>query len=116
MAHDVLKGDVPILILTVLAEGPGHGYAIARQVEQRSGQALHLKEGTLYPALRVLEQEELIEGEWEVQPSGPARKVYRITANGLAELDRRRREWEQYVRTMQTLMGGREGGSNVQPA
>lgn len=48
--RDVVKGDVPILILAVPAEGPAHGYAIARSIEQRSEQALHMKEGTLYPA------------------------------------------------------------------
>src|SRR5260221_248085 len=113
MARDIVKGDVPILVLAALAESPGHGYAIARRVEQRSGQALHLKEGTLYPALRVLEQENLIVGAWEVQPSGPARKVYQITTQGRAELAKRRQEWEQYVRLMQNLMGGT---SDVQPA
>ena len=64
-----------------------------------------MKEGSLYPALRLLEQEEMIAGEWEVQPSGPARKVYRITPKGLAEMTRRREEWEQYTRAMNAIMG-----------
>ena len=105
MARDVTKGDIPVLVLAVLSEGPSHGYAIARRIEQQSANALSMKEGTLYPALRVLEQDEMIAGAWEVQPSGPARKVYRITAKGQADLTKRRQEWEQYVTMMNTIMG-----------
>jgi PadR family transcriptional regulator PadR len=105
MARDVTKGDIPVLILSVLAEISCHGYAIARRIEQQSANALSMKEGTLYPALRVLEQDEMIAGAWEVQPSGPARKVYRITAKGQAELTKRRQEWEQYVTMMNVIMG-----------
>ena len=105
MARDVMKGDMSILILATLAESSCHGYAIARRIEQQSANALSMKEGTLYPALRVLEQDEFIAGEWEVQPVGPARKVYRITAKGQAELTRRRLDWEQYVNTMNAIMG-----------
>ncbi len=113
MKRDVTKGDIPVLILAVLAEEPCHGYAIARCIEQQSAQALQMKEGSLYPALRVLEQDELIVGEWEIQPSGPARKVYRITANGQAELTKRRQEWDEYIHTMNLVMGRRH---NAQPA
>lgn len=105
MARDVVKGDVPMLALSALAEGACHGYAIARRIEQRSEKALLMREGSLYPALRVLEQNELIAGEWETQPSGPARKVYCITAKGQAELTKRRQEWEQYVNTINAIMG-----------
>lgn len=105
MARDVTKGDIPVLILSVLAESSCHGYAIARRIEQQSANVLSMKEGTLYPALRILEQDEMITGAWEVQPSGPARKVYHITAKGQAELTKRRQEWEQYVTTMNAIMG-----------
>ena len=106
MPRDVLRGDVPLLVLAALNEAAGHGYAIARRVEAHSEKALQMKEGTLYPALRVLEQEGLIEGEWQLQPSGPARKVYKITSSGLLELNKRREAWQGYVRTMQQLIGG----------
>lgn len=105
MAKDIVKGDIPALVLAVLAESACHGYAIARRIEQQSANALRLKEGSLYPALRVLEQDGMIAGAWEVQPSGPARKVYQITPKGQAELTRRRQEWEQYARTMNAILG-----------
>ncbi len=60
MRRDVTKGDLPALILAVLADSACHGYGIARRIEQQSAQALQMKEGSLYPALRVLEQEGLL--------------------------------------------------------
>lgn len=113
MRRDVTKGDLPALILAVLADSACHGYGIARRIEQQSAQALQMKEGSLYPALRVLEQEGLIAGEWEVQPSGPARKVYKITATGLLQLNERQQEWEQYARTMSAILGRK---TDAQPA
>ena len=113
MARDTPRGDVPLLVLAVLAESPRHGYAIARAIEQEGEKVLQLREGALYPALRVLEQDGLITGAWDIQTSGPARKVYSITAEGQAELTKRTREWKQYARLMTNLLGGLE---DAQPA
>ena len=55
MKRDLFKGDLPILILAVLGDAPCHGYAIAREIERRSGGELGAREGALYPALRALE-------------------------------------------------------------
>ena len=105
MSRDVSKGDVPALILAVLCDGPCHGYAIAREVERRSQQVFRLREGSLYPALRVLEQDGFIEGRWEEPESGPARKTYVITANGRIELARRAAAWKAYVQAFTALIG-----------
>lgn len=113
MAHDLPKNDIPILILSVLAERPLHGYAIAREIERHSQNTLLLREGSLYPALRVLEQDGLIAGAWEIQPSGPARKVYSITEEGRAEVAQRAEKWRQYAQFMNTVLG-RLG--NAEPA
>ena len=79
MRRELAKGDLPALILAVLGTEPRHGYAIAREVERLSDGALHLREGTLYPALRVLEQDGLVVGAWETQAKGADRKVYTLT-------------------------------------
>ncbi len=113
MGRDLMKGDMPALVLAVLAEEPSHGYAIARNIERQSRQAFQMNEGTLYPTLRTLEQDGLVKGDWEVQPSGPARKVYSITERGRGELTKRRTEWEEYAQTMQVILGGK---SHAQPA
>ena len=59
--RELLKGNTPTLILAVLRDTPRHGYAIAREIERRSDNALQFKEGTLYPALRALERDRLDE-------------------------------------------------------
>lgn len=116
MGRDVMKGDVPVLVMAILAEAPCHGYAIAREIERRSGDKFKMKEGTLYPALRVLEQQGWIEGRWEAQPSGPARKVYTLSQAGHGELARRKREWSAYVGAFSAVVESVKslGGQNVQ--
>ena len=116
MRRDLPKNDIPLLILSVLQDTPRHGYAIAREVERLSADALLMREGTLYPALRVLEQDGLISGAWEIQPVGPARKIYTLTEAGKAELAKRTSEWEQYARMMGAFLGLGKGGRNEQPA
>ncbi len=113
MRRDLASGDLPALILAVLAGGPSHGYAIARSVERLSGGALHLKEGTLYPALRVLEQDGFLSGEWQPQPKGADRKVYTLTERGEAERARRTQELHDYATLIHTILG-RTG--HAQPA
>ncbi|MGI4787578.1 MAG: PadR family transcriptional regulator [Janthinobacterium lividum] len=113
MRRELAKGDLPALILAVLGDGPSHGYAIARAVERLSDGALHMKEGTLYPALRVLEQDGLIAGTWEPQPKGADRKVYLLTETGKREMAKRTRELHDYATLIHTILG-RTG--HAQPA
>jgi PadR family transcriptional regulator PadR len=108
MGRSISKGDIPMLVMAVLAEAPSHGYAIAREIERRSGQGLGIKEGTLYPALRVLEQNQLIAGEWDTAGSGPARKVYRLTADGHRELEKARQSWREYTQAFNQILGGND--------
>lgn len=112
--RELSRGDLPLLILAVLEESPAHGYAIARAIEQLSAGALTAKEGSLYPALRVLEQEGLIVASWETPPSGPARKVYTLTDTGKAEQANQAARWQEYARALQAVLeGGRK--VNAQP-
>jgi DNA-binding PadR family transcriptional regulator len=104
--HDAQKGGTSVWVLAVLADGPQHGYAIAREIEQRSGSALKPGEGTLYPALRGLEGDGFVQGVWEIQPSGPARKVYSLTEQGRAELTKQAQAWRDYARAVGGILGG----------
>jgi len=122
--RDLLRGDIPLVVLAVLAaRGPLHGYAIAREVERSGDQSLTMREGSLYPALRLLELDELVVGRWEIQQVGPARKVYALTDKGRGELERRESHWRGYVRAVESVLvplrggrGGAKGDPNVQPA
>jgi PadR family transcriptional regulator, regulatory protein PadR len=107
MGRDLPRGDVPTLILAVLSEHPAHGYAIARAIEDKSSQVLNLREGSLYPALRVLEQQQLIVSAWDVSARGPARKVYTLTDAGREALARRTAEWDTYTTAIAAVLGKR---------
>src|SRR5579883_3483144 len=112
--RELKKGSTPTLILAVLADSPKHGYAIAREIEKRSKNALKLGEGALYPALRALEHEGLIEGNWEVQGSGPARKVYTLTDTGRSALAKQTKEWASFTDAVNNILTG--GMPDAQPA
>ena len=118
MRRELASGDLPALILAVLSQTPLHGYAIARAVERLSEGALHLKEGSLYPALRVLEQDGLLVGAWEAQPKGADRKVYTLTDTGRRETVRRTQVLRDYAATIHTVLGKLESGGigHAQPA
>ena len=110
MARTPTRGDVSALILAVLSEGALHGYAIAREVERRSENALALREGSLYPTLRDLEASGFIIGQWDdaATPTGtPARKTYKLTAAGQSELEKRAQEWQIYARALNGFLGGK---------
>jgi PadR family transcriptional regulator PadR len=111
MRRELAKGDLPALILAVLGDAPNHGYALAREVERLSDGTLHLREGTLYPALRVLEQDGLIVGTWEAQAKGADRKVYALTEAGHREMQKRTQALRDYATLLHTLLGKIEQGT-----
>jgi len=123
MSRDLAKGDLPALVLAVLTKQRLHGYGIAREVERLSDDSLSMREATLYPALRVLEQEGLIVGKWETQGKGADRKTYTLTVAGAKEARKRTRELKDYATLISTLLEklepGRpegEGFGHAQPA
>ena len=105
MRRDLVRGDLPALVLAVLSKQPLHGYGIAREVKLLSDDALTMKEATLYPALRVLEQDGLIVGEWQPQEKGADRKVYTITEAGAEEARKRTQELKDYAAILNNVLG-----------
>jgi PadR family transcriptional regulator PadR len=92
---DVRPGTLALMILKTLeALGPLHGYAIARRIEQTSGELLSINYGTLYPALVRLQQEGFISCEWGVSENGRRAKYYRLTRAGVKRVAAETREWE----------------------
>jgi len=93
---DVWQGTLALMVLkTIEALGPLHGYGIARRIEQTSGNLLTLNYGTLYPALLKLEQEGAIEAEWGTSENNRKAKFYSLTRAGRKQLAREARNWEQ---------------------
>jgi transcriptional regulator len=93
---DVLQGTLALMILTTLDTlGPQHGYGIARRIEQVSGDALRLNQGTLYPALVKLEQQGWIRARWGVSENNRRARFYSLTAAGRRQLAAETRRWER---------------------
>src|SRR5437867_1646757 len=107
---DVWQGTLALMVLkTLQALGPLHGYGIARRIEQTSGDLLSVNYGTLYPALLKLEQEGYISSEWSVSDNNRKAKYYRLTCAGHKQVQREAREWEQTTAIMaRFLTPGRE--------
>jgi len=94
--HDVLYGSLGLMVLKTLeALGPLHGYRIARRIEQISENQLALNQGTLYPALIRLEQMGWISSKWGESESGRRVKVYSLTRAGRKQLDAQQAEWQR---------------------
>lgn len=92
---DLVQGTLDLLILRTLALQPKHGWAIAKRIQQVSGEVLQVQQGSLYPALHRLEQAGWIEAEWAQAESGKNAKFYRLTRAGRAQLERESENWER---------------------
>lgn len=93
--RDVLYGTLGLMVLKTLeALGPLHGYRIARRIEQISDNQLTLNQGTLYPALLRLEQTGWIGSKWAASESGRRIKVYTLTKAGRRQLMAEQAAWE----------------------
>ena len=106
---DIWQGTLALMILKTLeAMGPLHGYGIARRIEQTSGDLLAVNYGTLYPALLKLEQEGAIESEWGVSDNNRKAKFYRLTAAGRKLVRDETREWERTTAIVARFLAARE--------
>jgi PadR family transcriptional regulator PadR len=92
----VWQGTLALMVLKTLeALGPLHGYGIARRIEQTSGDLLSINYGTLYPALLKLEQEGYVSSEWGLSDNNRQAKYYKLTRAGRKQLARETLEWEK---------------------
>ncbi|HJV30717.1 MAG TPA: PadR family transcriptional regulator [Bacillales bacterium] len=109
--RELVKGSTSLILLQLLNERDMYGYELVKELEKRSDQGLSVKEGTLYPALHKLEKQEYIECYWLEQTKGPARKYYRITEPGKEMLNEKTREWRDFVKVMNKVMGEKKNGT-----
>ena len=92
--RSVVQGTLDMLILKTLALEAMHGYGIGARLTQISGGVFNVNAGSLFPALRRLERDGLIEGEWQATENNRRARYYSITSAGRAALRRHTREWE----------------------
>ena len=105
MRIDALKGQLELAVLATLREGPRHGYAIIKELRERSGGEFDVLEGTLYPALHRLEQGRLVKSLWATA-AGRRRRIYELTDKGAKALAEQEAEWRTFVRTLDNVLGG----------
>ena len=93
---EVWQGTLALMVLKTLhAMGPQHGFGIARRIEQTSDNLLSINHGTLYPVLLKLEQEGAIRSEWGVSENNRRARFYRITKSGQKQLASEVTQWTQ---------------------
>jgi PadR family transcriptional regulator PadR len=104
MDRERLKGNLDLLLLSVLAAGPAHGYVIISALRERSGGTFDLPEGTIYPALHRLEDSGLLVSSW-AQAEGRRRRVYALTDKGVTALAGQQTEWRKFATGMRAVLG-----------
>jgi transcriptional regulator len=107
---EVLQGTLDLIVLQTLhAMGPQHGYGIAQRIKQVSGEMLRLNQGTLYPALLRLEQRGWIASKWGASENNRKAKFYSLTRKGRKQLQAETESWERMAAMMTRLLGRAEG-------
>jgi len=93
----LLHGALDALILKTLTRGPSHGYAVARFIEETTGDTVLVEDGSLYPALYRMERRGWVEAEWGTSELGRRAKLYRLTPAGRAQLAAEMATWRKFA-------------------
>jgi PadR family transcriptional regulator PadR len=108
---EILQGTLDLMVLKTLeAMGPQHGYGIARRIEQVSEDALEINQGTIYASLVRLMQKRWITGAWGTSENNRKAKFYSITRGGRKQLDAEARNWERISGVIGRVLGIAERG------
>jgi transcriptional regulator len=99
----IKKGTAELAILSVLQDGPLHGYELARRIERQTKGALSFSLAALYPMLYRMERRRWIRGSWEASASGRRRRCYRLTPQGKKKLQPLRAEWCELFQALRRL-------------
>jgi PadR family transcriptional regulator len=97
LATDRLQGTLDLLILRVLQHESAHGWGIAQRIQQVSHDVLQVNQGSLYPALRRLEERGWIDAEWGTSENNRRARFYRLTTPGRKQLSQETTSWEEFV-------------------
>ena len=103
IAPSIKRGTAELAVLSVLEEGPLHGYEVARRIETQTEGALRFTLASLYPLLYRMEKRGWVRGTWEVSGAGRKRRCYRLTPQGKKKLSPIRAEWAELFRALRRL-------------
>jgi PadR family transcriptional regulator PadR len=106
---DLVQGTLDLLILKTLSLGPRHGWAIAKRIQQMSGEVLQVQQGSLYPALYRLEQQGWIKAGWQESETGRKAKFYSLTRKGRAQMEKELANWSRLSAAINQVVLPAEG-------
>ena len=106
---DLMPGTLDLLILQAVSLGEHHGYGVLLRIEQITGGALAVQQGTLYPALYRLEHQGLIRSTWGTSENNRRAKFYRITAAGRRRRGEQEAGWNRLVAAMSAALNTQPG-------
>jgi PadR family transcriptional regulator, regulatory protein PadR len=110
---ELMQGTLDMLILQTLQWGPQHGYAISQTIRARSGDALQVETGSLYPALHRLERKGWLKSEWRKTESKQRAKYYQLTLSGKKQLASERAQWDELVNAITGVLNPPKPGESV---
>ena len=108
---DLPQGTLDLLILTVVALRPVHGYAIAQRLQQISRDVVQVQQGSLYPALHRLENRGFLAADWRETETGREAKFYRLTRKGRAQLETDTASWKRLAEAVSLVLRLSEEGA-----
>jgi transcriptional regulator len=103
---DVPQGTLDLMILTILAREPMHGYGISQKLTALSHEHFQVNPGSLFPSLYRLEQDGRLKAEWRPTENNRRAKYYRLTASGKKQLEQHRQRWERVTFAITSVLEG----------
>jgi transcriptional regulator len=103
--RELKKGSAELIILSIVADRPRHGYEISKLIEARSQGLLRFHVASLYPLLYRLEERGWLQGRWVEKAGERRRRFYSLTADGRGALDLQRETWRSFVEAMGLITG-----------
>jgi PadR family transcriptional regulator PadR len=103
---DIPQGTLELMILTILAREPLHGYGVSQRLATLSGDEFQVNPGSLFPTLYRLEQDGKLKAEWGSSDNNRQAKFYRLTAAGRKQLERHRERWARVTLAINGVLEG----------
>ena len=110
---DLLQGTLDLLILKTLLDGPLHGYAIARSIQEATEDALRIEEGSLYPALHRMQKRGWIAASWGASENNRRAKYYRLARAGRKQLESQQNAWLRFSDAVSRVLQLRARGAKA---
>jgi transcriptional regulator len=103
---DIPQGTLDLMILTILAREPQHGYGISQRLAALSHDNFQVNPGSLFPSLYRLEQDGKLSAEWRASDNNRKAKYYKLTASGRRQLEQHRKRWDRIAFAITSVLEG----------